>query len=161
MKKDGMKVSFWLVPSKEDKAFFQDIIDRLAREYDAPTFTPHVTIYSDKYTSDEFTAEIIEKATQDIQSFSLKVDRVLSTAQFTITLFVQFHPNQIISKISESLGYSSKRQFNFELNPHLSLIYKNLSQEIKQALTNSIVLSKSEVLFDEVSAIATPEKVHN
>ncbi len=155
-----MKISFWLIPSKEDKAFFQEIINRLAREYNAPTFTPHVTIYSGEYTSNDFSTELIEQATQGIQSFSLKVDRILYTEQFTKSLFVQFQPNQILSNISESLRYGSKKQSNFELNPHLSLIYKNLSQEIKQDLTKSIILP-TEVSFNEVSAIATLEKVQN
>jgi hypothetical protein len=34
-----------------------------------------------------------------------------------------------------------------------------MSEETKKNLTNSIILSKSEVLFNEVSAISTPEKV--
>jgi 2'-5' RNA ligase len=73
------KVSFWLIPSEEDREFFQEIIDTLSQEYDAPAFTPHVTIYSGEYTPDESTAELIEKATQDVQGFSLKVDKLLYT----------------------------------------------------------------------------------
>ena len=71
------KVSFWLIPSEEDRSFFQNIIDTLAQEYDAPAFTPHVTIYSGEYTADESLAELIENATQRVQSFSLRVDKLL------------------------------------------------------------------------------------
>jgi 2'-5' RNA ligase len=155
------KVSFWLIPSAEDKAFFQKIIDTLAQEYDAPSFTPHVTIYSGEYAVDESPFELIENATQKVQSFSLKVDKLLYTEEFTKTLFVQFHQNTILNKISETIRYSSQKQSNFALNPHLSLIYKHLSEEIKKNVITSIRLPKSEVFFDEVQAIATSEEVQN
>ena len=153
------KVSFWLIPSEEDREFFQEIIDTLSQEYDAPAFTPHVTIYSGEYTPDESTAELIEKATQDVQGFSLKVDKLLYTEEFTKTLFVQFHPDAILSRISETLARRAKKPSDFELNPHLSLIYQHLREEIKKNLTTSISLPKSEVFFNEVRAISTPEKV--
>lgn len=153
------KVSFWLIPSEEGREFFQEIIDTLSQEYDAPAFTPHVTIYSGEYTPDESTAELIEKATQEVQGFSLKVDKLLYTEEFTKTLFVQFHPAAILSRISETLGRRAKKPSDFELNPHLSLIYQHLSEEIKKNLMTSISLPRSEVFFNEVRAISTPEKV--
>jgi 2'-5' RNA ligase len=153
------KVSFWLIPSKEDKEFFQKIINTLAQKYDAPTFTPHVTIYSGECAPDESPAELIEKATQKVQSFSLKVDRLLYTDEFTKTVFVQFYPSPILSKISETLRCNSKKTSEFALNPHLSLIYQRLNEEIKENLITSVSLPKSEVFFDRVSAVSTPEKV--
>jgi hypothetical protein len=155
------KVSFWLIPSAEDRVFFQEIIDTLAQEYDAPAFTPHVTIYSGECAPDESLAELIETAIQGVQSFSLRVDKLLYTDQFTKSLFVQFHPNSILSQLSETLRSSSKKPSNFALNPHLSLIYQYLSEEIKKDLATSLSLPKSEVFFNEVRAISTPERVQN
>lgn len=153
------KVSFWLIPSEDDKAFFQKIVDTLAQEYNAPTFTPHVTIYSGEYAPDESLAELIEKAIKEVQSFSLTVHKLLYTDSFTKTLFVQFHQSPILSKISNTLQRSSKTPSEFALNPHLSLIYQNLNEEIKKNIITSITLPKFEVGFDEVQAILTPEKV--
>ncbi len=154
-----IKVVFWLIPSEEDRAFFQEIIDTLAQEYDAPTFTPHVTIYSREYTPDESLSELIENATQGIQKFNLSVDKLLYTDEFTKTLFVQFHTNRLLTKISETLKNSSKKSSQFNLNPHLSLIYKEMNEETKINLTTSLAWKKSEVCFDEVRAISTPERV--
>ncbi len=61
------KVSFWLIPSEEDRAFFQKMINRLGQEYDAPSFTPHVTIYSGEYTPNDNIAELIEKSTKEVK----------------------------------------------------------------------------------------------
>ena len=153
------KVSFWLIPSGDDKTFFQKIIDNLAQEYNAPTFTPHVTIYSGEYEPDESPVEIIEKAIHSFQSFSLKVDKLLYTDSFTKSLFVQFNSNSILSNISQTLQRSSKKQSEFTLNPHLSLIYQYLNEEIKKKIMEEIRLPKSEFVFDELRAISTPEKV--
>jgi 2'-5' RNA ligase len=153
------KVSFWLIPSEEDRVFFQKIIDTLSLEYDTPSFTPHVTIYSGEYAPDESPAELIEKVTQEIQPFSLKVDKLLYTEEFTKTLFVQFQSSEILRKISQNLQSRSKNSSNFELNPHLSLIYKQMSEETKKNLTTSLTLPKSKVFFDEVRAISTPERI--
>lgn len=153
------KVSFWLIPSEEDRTFFQEIIDTLAQEYDAPVFTPHVTIYSGECASDESPSEILEQATLGIQSFSLKVDNILYSQEFTKILFVQFHPNSILSQISETIRSSLKTPSDFTLNPHMSLIYQQISEETKKKLSTSISLPKSELFFDEVSAVSTPEKV--
>lgn len=153
------KVSFWLIPSEEDRAFFQDIINNLAKEYDAPVFTPHVTIYSGEYTPEESPAELIENAIQGIQSFSLRVDQLLYTDQFTKTLFVQFYQNPILTQISKNLHNLSKHSFEYAINPHLSLIYQYLSEEIKKNLINQLSLPKSEVFFNEVRAISTRNQV--
>jgi len=153
------KVSFWLIPSEEDRVFFQAIIDTLSLEYDAPTFTPHVTIYSGEYAPDESPAKLIEKATQEVSSFSLRVDKLLYTDEFTKTFFVQFQSSATLTKISETLQTNSINPSNFVLNPHLSLIYKQMSEETKKNLTTSLTLAKPEVFFDEVRAISTPERV--
>jgi 2'-5' RNA ligase len=153
------KLSFWLIPAAEDRTYFQEIIDSLAQEYDAPTFAPHVTIYSGEYEPDESLESFIEQATQGIKSFSLKVNQLLYTEEFTKTLFVQFQQNSTLRQISESLRSFSKTPSNFTLNPHLSLIYKHLSQDIKKELTTKIDLPKSEILFNEVRVISISSKV--
>lgn len=153
------RVAFWLIPSQEDSAFFQGIIDTLAQEYHALTFTPHVTLYAGECSTDESPAKLLEIATQGIKSFSLTVDQLLYTEEFTKTLFVQFHPNPVLSQITECLRRNASKPSDYILNPHLSLIYQYLSEETKEKLVNSIKLPKSEIFFDEVSAISIPDTI--
>jgi hypothetical protein len=153
------KTSFWLIPCEEDRAFLQKIVDTLAREYNAPVFTPHLTIYSGECTPEESPAELIEQATLGVQCFSLNVKQLLYTDEFTKTLFVQFYPNSILSQISETLRRCSKKPSEYELNPHLSLIYQYLSEEIKKELITKLSLPKSKVFFNEVRAVSTRNQV--
>ncbi len=153
------QVAFWLIPSAEDRAFFQGVIDTLAQDYDAPSFTPHVTIYFGAYGADESIEQLLDQAIQGIQPLSLQVDQLLYSDQYTKTLFVQFHPHSMLSQISETLRNKSKQSFEYELNPHLSLIYQTLSEDIKLNLKNSIHLPNPHIFFDEVSAIFIPGKI--
>jgi len=153
------KLSFWLIPSQEDLDYFQEIIDTLAQEYDAPTFTPHVTIYSGEYAPDTSLESMVKQATQGIKSFRLSIEQVLYTEEFTKSLFVQFYQSSILSQITETLRSCTKVPSKFTLNPHLSLIYQHLTEDIKKKLITKISLPQSEVLFNEVRVISTASKV--
>jgi 2'-5' RNA ligase len=153
------KFSFWLIPAAEEQTYFQEIIDLLAQNYDAPTFMPHVTIYSGEYELAESVESIIEQATFNIKSFSLKIDKLSYTEEFTKSLFVQFQQNSTLSQISETIRSSSKIPSTFTLNPHLSLIYQHFNEETKQQLITKMSLPKSEILFNQIRVISTSNTV--
>jgi len=152
----NQKVAFWLIPAAADRQFFQETIARLAQDYAAFSFTPHVTIYWGEFADDESLAEILESAVRGISSFSLQCDRILYTDQFTKTLFVQFHPSTTLSQITETIRNQSKYPSDFTLNPHLSLMYKHLDADIKQTIASTISLPRAEVFFDEIQVLLTP-----
>ena len=95
-------VSFWLVPAAEDRRFLQDLIDTLARTHAAPTFTPHVTIYSGVWTQTDNVLDIMDHAARSAPRICLQVDTIRYSAAFTKTLFVQFHPSSTLRTISST-----------------------------------------------------------
>ena len=146
-------LSYWLLPSATDRAFFQDIINALASTYEAPDFEPHVTLYSGAYSPQDNPEANLQLATNGIQHVRLRVETILYSDAFTKTLFVQFHPSPILAKISETLRNAVAVPSGYLLNPHLSLIYKQMSLETKQHLASSLHLPQSEISFDEVGAV--------
>lgn len=146
-------LSYWLLPSAADRAFFQNIINTLAKTYEAPAFEPHVTIYSGAYTPQDNPEANLQLATNGIQCVHLCVETTLYTDVFTKTLFVQFHPSPILAKISKTLRHTATAPSDYPLHPHLSLIYKQMSKETKQHLASSLHIPRSEISFDEVSAV--------
>lgn len=152
----NQKVGFWLIPAAADRQFFQEVIDRLAENYAAFSFTPHVTIYWGEFADDESLNEILDRAVRGIKAFSLQCDRILYTDQFTKTLFVQFHPSTTLSQITETIRNQSKHPSDFTLNPHLSLMYKHLNADMKQSIVSTISLPRTEVFFDEIQVLLTP-----
>ena len=81
------------------------------------------------------------------------------SAKFTKTLFVQFAPSPELAQLSEDLRRASVSRNDYELNPHLSLIYKEMDEEMKRRLANSITLPFTEVTFDGVKAIISPAEI--
>ncbi|MEQ8958929.1 MAG: cyclic phosphodiesterase-like protein [Coleofasciculus sp. C2-GNP5-27] len=155
------KISFWLIPSAAYRPFFQEIINSLAQAHDVPRFEPHVTIYSENYTADESVDQLIEAAVKNVPGFMLDIDQISYTDLYTKTLFVQFHPSAILTQISETLRRNSANPSNYVLNPHLSLIYQHLDQAIQKKLATELVIPYTQVFFDEVRAISTPEPVRS
>jgi len=155
------KISFWLIPSVAYRPFFQEIINSLAQAYNAPRFEPHVTIYSGNDTPDESIDDLIETAVKDVSGFMLDIEQVGYSDLYTKTLFVQFSPSAILTQISEKLRRNSAHPSAYVLNPHLSLIYQHLDDAIQKKLATEVVVPYTQVFFDEVKAISTPEPVRS
>jgi hypothetical protein len=86
----------------------------------------------------------------------LHIDRVLFTEEFTKTLFVQFRPSTLLSRIMEDMRRLSVRPSEYRLNPHMSLMYKHLNSPETQRIAANIRLPMSVVCFDEVWAVVSP-----
>jgi hypothetical protein len=148
-------ISYWLVPAAAERAVFQDLITTLARRYSAPTFVPHVTLYSGESPPDERPLELMAEAIRAVHVIQLQVDRVLYTAEFTKTLFVQLHPSPILCQLADALRRLSATPSAYVLNPHISLLYKHMGESEQRHLAETIALSLSTVICDEVWAIAS------
>jgi len=150
-------ISYWLVPSQEPLVFFQTLIETLAHTNQGPTFVPHVTIYSGESPATENPLSIISQSMRGAKEVRLRVDRIMFSDQFTRTLFVQFRQSELLTGIAADMRRLSARPFAYELNPHLSLLYKQMPARDKQALASSLHLPMSEVSFNAVWAIASLE----
>jgi len=148
-------VSYWLVPVATERAVFQELIETLASTHDAPRFVPHVTIYSGASPADEHPADILARSTQQVHRVRLQIDRILATEAFTKTLFVQFHPLTRLRQMTEAMRRLSLQPSAYALNPHLSLMYKTLSQPEARRTAATIQLPMAAVSFDEVGAIVS------
>ena len=153
-------LAYWLIPSADHKRFFEETIRSLAARFDAPVFEPHVTIYAGQTAGVDSPGRIIEEAVSSVEGvgepMTLRVERVGFSEKFTKTLFVEFADSPQLSAISESIKRLSSAPREYELKPHLSLIYKDLSEAEKRALAQTITIPFSEVAFDEIKAITGP-----
>ena len=150
------KVSFWLLPAEPDRVFFQETIKTLAHAYDAPVFTPHVTLYSGMCAAHENPEDILDWASRGVQGFALRVDTILYTEAFTKTLFVQLLPAAVLRDLAENIRQRCAPPSAYVLDPHLSLIYKTMCEPEQRRLVTTLRLPSDTIFFDEVCAMATP-----
>lgn len=153
-------LTYWLIPAEPARSHFRNLIQDLAERFDAPVFEPHVTIYVTE-SGNENPMDVLRETFRNIQPSCLSVTAIDCSDEFTKTLFVQFRADAALAKLNESLRAASASQREYQLNPHLSLIYKTMPPETKVQLANSIRLPFEEVRFDSAKAVISPAKIES
>ena len=145
-------IAYWLIPSEPAHSFFQRIINDLARRYEAPVFEPHVTIHVGADRPDT-AKKALEDAAHECQLVRQTPLRIDQSDEFIKTLFVQFAMTAELGKINDIIRHAANDSSQYELKPHLSLLYKSLAAATRSELAASIKVPFSEILFDSLQAI--------
>jgi len=153
-------VTYWLCPAEPARNHFAMLMRNLAEKFDAPFFEPHVTLYITDAAKENPSA-VLEQVVKNRRSCHLSVRDLDHSDKFTKTVFVQFQPNEDLARLSSDLRHASTVRSDYQLNPHLSLIYKTMDRETKRDLVESIRLPFDEVRFDSVKAVISPVKIES
>jgi hypothetical protein len=145
-------MAYWLIPSEPAHSFFQRMINDLARRCDAPIFEPHVTIHVGADRADA-AKNALGAAARECKLIGLKPLGIDQSDEFIKTLFVQFAMSAELSKINGIIREAANDWSQYELKPHLSLLYKNLLVAIRYELAASINVPFSKVTFDVIKAV--------
>jgi len=151
-------VTYWLCLAEPARSHFSSMIADLATRFDAPSFEPHVTVYWTDQGAEKPGA-ILEHVLGNHRRYRLSVRGLDHSDEFTKTVFVQLEPDAELTRLSSDLRRASAVRNDYELNPHLSLIYKTMSREEKRDLAASINLSFDELCFDWVKAVISPANI--
>jgi 2'-5' RNA ligase len=145
-------IAYWLIPSEPAYTLFQRIINDLARRYDAPVFEPHMTVHVGAGQGDA--AEmVLGEAARECKPIGLTPLRIDQSEDFIKTLFVQFAMSAELRQINDAIREAANDSSQYELKPHLSLLYKNLAAATRRELAASINVPLSEVTFDAIKAM--------
>jgi 2'-5' RNA ligase len=145
-------IAYWLIPSEPAHSFFQRIITGLARRYDAPVFEPHVTIHVGADCADAV-ENALGDAARKSKVIALTPRGLNESDEFIKTLFVQFPMSTELREINDIIRDAANYSSQYELKPHLSLLYKSLATATRRELAASIKVSLSEVTFDGIKAV--------
>jgi 2'-5' RNA ligase len=146
-------IAFWLMPAAPASRFFAKLVGDLAARTDAPVFEPHVTLSAGKIKP-AAALQVLPQTQQQYGPLDLEIDRIDSSEEFTKTLFVQFRPSPAASALSRAIANAVGAGNDYEFNPHLSLLYKEMPPGEKAALADAIVIPFSSVVFDRVKVLA-------
>jgi 2'-5' RNA ligase len=145
-------IAYWLIPTEPARSYFQNIINDLAERYAAPEFEPHVTVHVGVDCT-ETVDEVLSKAGRSSKKIALQVLNVSSSSEFVKTLFVHFTQSAQLQQLNQSIRTAAQDSSDYQLSPHLSLLYKRLSIRDRRLLTHSIDVPFSEVTFDSLKAV--------
>jgi 2'-5' RNA ligase len=145
-------IAYWLIPSEPARSFFQSLINDLAQRYDAPEFEPHVTVNVGAKCTGAVEG-VLSKATRSCERIVLQALEVSHSSEFTKTLFVQFAVTTQLQQLHQNIRITAHDSSDYQLNPHMSLLYKTMSSEHRRQLAGSIEVPFPEVTFDFLRAV--------
>jgi putative hydrolase of the HAD superfamily len=145
-------IAYWLIPTEPARSYFQNIVNDLAEQYAAPEFEPHVTVHVGVDCT-ETVDEVLSKAGRSSKKIALQVLNVSSSSEFIKTLFVRFTRSTQLQQLNQSIRTAAQDSSDYQLSPHLSLMYKRTSIQDRRLLTQSIEVPFFEVTFDSLKAV--------
>ena len=148
------RVSYWLMPAEPDQEQLTATIRRLATPVGGPIFQPHVTLYSGPVEARERLDAILQEATGGFHAIVLNSRGLKHSEQFTKTLFMEFDDNDALELLAAKLKQLSAQPEDYQLNPHLSLVYASMDWARRRALAESVAIPKA-VRFDSLKAMLT------
>jgi hypothetical protein len=153
-------IAYWLIPSEPVRSFFQRIINDLARRHDAPVFEPHVTVHvgTDQAHAGE---NALRETARQCKLVRLRPIGIDQSDEFIKTLFLQFAINAELRQINDLIRDATNNSSEYELKPHLSLLYKNLPAATRNELLASIIVPFSEIAFDSLQAVRCVSPTQN
>ena len=110
------------------------IIRRLAEQYDAPVFDPHVTVYGGCFADDDAMCELLDATVTNVPPLALTVTKLDVTDEFFKTLFIAFEPSAELAHLSEQMRRRLSCPAPYDLQPHLSLLYKQMPADEKRRI---------------------------
>jgi 2'-5' RNA ligase len=150
MRMKNRAIVYWLMPAKSKRELLREIIRILARQFDAPGFEPHLTLLAtprDRRSPKAILQQI------EAPPIRLRVRGTASSSRFTKTLFVRFQSSKSLKKLIVDLGRAMKTRRKKVRDPHVSLLYKQLPERVKEELASTIKLPFREVTFDSIQAV--------
>jgi 2'-5' RNA ligase len=135
--------TIWFVFKKDDREYVSNIIKKVSIQYKSQVFVPHITAYGLVDVDLHVLNEIVTDSIKGEKAFIVEKSNLSYSNEFWKTLFVEFtlntHLENINKKLTESLDSFSK----YEFKPHMSLIYKKMSQDEQKKIVNIINVKKT------------------
>jgi hypothetical protein len=92
-------------------------------------------------------------AARESKLIGLKPLGIDQSNEFVKTLFVQFATSAELRKTNDIIREAANDSSQYELKPHLSLLYKNLAVASRREVAASIDVPLSEVTFDVIKVV--------
>lgn len=145
--------SLWIVPNRINYHYFEKIINDLSYQFNAPNFQPHVTVYTGICTEKENLKEVILRSISMYQNITLNIKGIGCSNNFFRSLYVDFGIDPILLTINKSISERMKYKEHYELQPHLSLMYNNMTMRKKLLVKKNIKLQEKYVTFDSIRVV--------
>lgn len=176
-----VRVSFWLLPGAADERWLQEVVSDLARRHAGPVFEPHVTLHSSNCAPTIDIEGILGRLAARCPVLNLEALATAESDVYYRTLFVDIAKDRLdgermlglrrqlvlalrdahaaVGQQAEGASAAGAAQESEQVlssdgfRPHLSLLYGNLAQPERAALTQQNDFRGRSIVFDRVCAV--------
>ena len=151
-------IVYFLLPAKPERDLFCEIVRILRKEFRAPDFDPHLTLFVSTKSH-----ESPEKVLRQVRAHPIKLNirGVAFSAKFTKTLFIRFKSSPALKRLAVDLGRAAKCSTKGPKDPHVSLLYQKIPRRVKKELARVIKLPFRSARFDSIAAVRLTVPVRN
>jgi len=139
----------WLLFGKEDTRYLENIIKDLAAQHNSPFFMPHLTVYGLVDINLETLDNLILESIKDIKPFLVEKYSISYSDDFWKTLFIEIKQNLHLNRVNEKLKNGLSKFSNYEFLPHISVIYKKMTENEQEFIAQNINV-KNDFLVSKI-----------
>lgn len=150
---DAVPFAVWLTPAPSDRRWLRKVIQDYAAEYDTPAFEPHLTLYSGVSQPEENLQNIIAESLTAPSPITLEIMGLNYSENFFKTGFITFALSDRLLQLSNAIRDRLSAPKEYDLAPHVSLMYKDIPIEQKRLAMLRFVVSVQSVTFDAVRVV--------
>lgn len=155
------RYSLWFMPSGSAYKTLDEIIYRLSLKYSTPRLFPHVTIIPDVVSREKQMISDTVQLVELISPFRIVLGKIEYSNEYFKCVFARAEPREIlIATNSNAREIFDRQELTYE--PHLSLLYGNLSEQIKKEIVQTVG-QELNVAFDvqSIHIIDSDPERHN
>lgn len=130
--------SLWLMPAGEVNAKIAALIKKLAIEHSAPLFEPHVTLLGEIMQSEDDVIRRSQHLVSGQKPFSIILQTIDYQDFYFRALFVKAEKTQPLLALHNRAKKIFEIQQTLPYMPHLSLLYGNFAQSVKDQTIRDI-----------------------
>lgn len=149
------RFAIWLLPREPERSELRATIARLAECHATVAFEPHVTVFAGRRVRADVVNGLLADDLAGLPPLVLRGGRYGSSPEFFKTVFIAFESDPLIARISRNVGARLLEPQAYDLRLHLSLIYKTLAEDDRQAIIATLDPAPGNLVCDEV-VVATP-----
>ncbi len=135
-----LQYSYWLLPAEPAAAALQAQITRLAGQYGAVSFEPHVTLYTGP-SDDAEAAATLASLRRSFRPLTLVPRVVAQSSRLTKTLYIHLELTSELAALAAAIKDRARQPSNSRLDdPHVSLLYQRIDEAERSKLAAEIAL---------------------
>ena len=148
-------VSYWLMPSPQAHDDFEALSQLACRGLQGCTLPPHITLHSDHLDNAANAIDRLSQVAEGCKPLRLRPNAIEAGPLFTMSLVLRFDPAEELIHWFTRLRARSPNRLNYQLKPHLSLLYSSETLTAKQAMAGQLQLP-APALFNRLAVVIHP-----